>query len=117
MAMSESRRQLLSIGVFFIVVVVAILLYAAKVFADWLNIFPTIFLMFGVWLIVLAVMRAQSPQKYERSPFGTVEMGVLLIGVGGAWLLFRTGILYSIALLLLILGVIAIVAALRRKTP
>ena len=115
--MSESRRQLLSIGVFFIIAVVAILLYAAKVFADWLNIFPIIFILFGVWLLILAVMRAQSPQKYERSPFGTLEMGVLLMALGGAWLLFRTNVLYSIALLLLVLDAIAIVAALRRKKP
>jgi hypothetical protein len=115
--MSESRRQLLSIGVLFVVVVVAILLYAAKVFADWLNIFPTIFILFGIWLLILAVLRAQTPQKYERSPFGTLEMGILLMALGGAWLLFRTGVLYSIALLLLVLGLIAIIAALRRKNP
>ena len=115
--MSESRRQLLTIGVFFIVVVVAILLYAANLIGTALNVFPVILLLFGVWMIILAALRAQSPQKYERSPFGTLEMGILLMGVGGAWLLFRTSVLYSIALLLLILGVIAIVSALRRKKP
>jgi lipoprotein signal peptidase len=115
--MSESRRQLLSIGVFFIIAVVAILLYAAKVFADWLNIFPLIFILFGAWLLILAAMRAQSPQKYEREPFGTLEMGVILMALGGAWLLFKTSYLYSLALLLLVLGAIAIAAALRRKKP
>ena len=65
--MSESRSQLLSIGVFFIVAVVAILLYAAKVIGGWLNIFPSILLLFGVWILALAVMRAQKSQKYERS--------------------------------------------------
>jgi hypothetical protein len=117
--MSESRRQLLSIGVFFIIAVVALLLYAAKVFvfADWLNIFPTIFILFGVWLLILAAMRAQNPQKYERTPFGTLEMGIILMALGGAWLLFKTSYLYSLALLLLVLGAIAIVAALRRKKP
>ena len=115
--MSESRGQLLTIGVFFIVVVVAILLYAANLIGNALNIFPMILLLFGVWMIVLAVIRAQSRQKYERSAFGTLEMGILLMGVGGAWLLFRASILYSIALLLLTLGIIAIVSALRRKKP
>jgi cytochrome c-type biogenesis protein CcmH/NrfF len=115
--MSESRRQLLSIGVFFIIAVVAILLYAANLFADWLNIFPLIFLLFGVWLLFLAAIRAQNPQKYEREPFGTLEMGVILMALGGAWFLYKTGILYSLALILLVLGVIAIAAALRRKKP
>ena len=44
-------------------------------------------------------------------------MGVLLMALGGAWLLFSVNWLYSLALLLLVLGAIAIVAALRRKSP
>ena len=115
--MSESRRQLLTIGVFCIVVVVAILLYAATLIGNWLNLFPTIFILFGAWMLVLAGMRAQRPQKYERSAFGTLEMGVLLIALGAAWLVYRTNWLYSIAILVLVIGIIAIVAALRRKKP
>ena len=68
-------------------------------------------------MLILAAMRAQSHQKYERSAFSTVEMGVLLVGLGAAWLVFRTSYLYTIAVLLLVLGAIAITAALRRKTP
>ena len=113
--MSESRRQLLSIGVFSIIVVVAILLYVAKVFADWLNVFPVILVLFGAWLLVLAAMRAQSPQKYERGSFGTMALGLCLIAIGGAWYLFAFNWLYSLALLLLVLGAIAIAAALGRK--
>lgn len=115
--MAESRRQLLTIGVFLIILVVAILLTASGLIGNWLNFFPTVLILFGVWMLVLAALRAQAPQKYERSPFSTVEMGVLLMALGGAWLVWRTGWYYSIAILLLALGVIAIVAALRRKTP
>ena len=113
--MSESRRHLLSIGVFFIVVVVALVLYAARAVTDWLNIFPLVFILFGAWLLVLAGIRGQNPQKYERQPFNTLEMGVLLMALGGAWLLFKTNPIYSLALILLVIGVVAIVAALRRK--
>jgi hypothetical protein len=114
---SESRRQLLSIGVLFIIIVVAILLYAANLIGNWLNIFPTIFILFGAWEVVMAFIRAQSPQKYERTPFGTLEMGIIIMAVGGAWLIFRTNWLYSLALLILVLGAIAIASALRRKKP
>ena len=86
--MSESRRQLLTIGVFFIIVVVAILLYPANVTHNWWNILQLIIVLFGVWMLVLAGMRAMSPQKYERSPYSTVQMGVLLMALGGAWFLF-----------------------------
>ncbi len=113
--MAESRRQLLSIGVLFIVAVVAIVLFAAGAFADWLNIFPIIFILFGGWMLALSGIRSQNPQKYERESFTTLELGVLLIALGGCWLLWRTNWLYSIALGLLVIGAIAVVAAMRRK--
>ncbi len=115
--MSESRRQLLTIGVFFIIIVVAILLYPANVTHNGWNILQLIIVLFGVWMLVLAGMRAQSPEKYERSAYSTVQMGVLLMAVGAAWFLFGYSWIYSLALLLLALGVIAIVSAMRRKPP
>ena len=118
--MSESRRQLLTIGVFFIIVVVAILLYPAGVTHNWWNILQLIIVLFGVWMLVLAGMRAASPQKYERSPYSTVQMGVILMAIGGAWYLWgisSVGWIYSIAVILLALGAIAIYSAMRRKRP
>jgi hypothetical protein len=118
--MSESRRQLLTIGVFFIIVVVAILLNPLGVAKNWWNVLQLIIVLFGVWMLVLAAMRAQSPQKYARSPYSTVQMGVLLMALGGAWFLWgitSDGWIYSIALLLLAPGAIAIASAMRRKTP
>jgi predicted RND superfamily exporter protein len=117
MGMSESRRQLLTIGVFFIIIVAAILLYPANVTHNWANILQLIIVLFGVWMLVLAGIRAMGPQKHERSPYSTVQMGVLLIALGGAWFLFGYSWIYSVALLLLALGVIAITSAMRRKTP
>ena len=115
--MAESRRQLLTIGVFFIIVVAAILLYPANVTHNWANILQLILVLFGVWILVLAAMRAQNPQKYERSPYSTVQLGVLLMAVGGAWFLLAYSWIYTVALLLLALGAIAIASAMRRKTP
>ncbi|MGA3061094.1 MAG: hypothetical protein ABSD92_12110 [Candidatus Bathyarchaeia archaeon] len=115
--MSESRRQLLTIGVFFIIIVAAILLYPANVTHNWWNILQLIIVLFGVWTVVLAGIRAAGPQKYERSAYSTVQMGVLLIALGAAWFLFGYNWIYSLALLLLALGAIAITSAMRRKTP
>jgi len=115
--MSDSRRQLISIGVFCIVLVVAILLLTAGALGDWLNTFPTVFLLFGIWLLVLAAMSAKNPQRYEREPFSVAGMGILLMTLGGAWLLFKSNALYSIALIVLVIGIVALVAALRRKKP
>jgi hypothetical protein len=113
--MAESRRQLLSIGVFFVIIVVAILLYAAQVITDWALIFPIIFVLAGCWALILAAMRSQSPQKYERGAFSTMGLGLLMLALGGAWYLFAYNALYSLSLILAVLGALAIAAALRRK--
>ena len=112
--MSESRRQLLSIGVFFIILVVAILLFATNIITLGL-VMPVVLGLFGIWIVVLGAMRSLNPQKYERSAFSTMAMGGCLIVLGAAWYLFSFGWLYSLALILLALGLIAIAAALRRK--
>jgi O-antigen/teichoic acid export membrane protein len=112
--MSESRRQLLSIGAFFIILVVAILLFATKIIALGLVV-PLVLGLFGIWIIALAAMRRSNPQKYERSAFSTMAMGGCLIVLGAAWYLFSFGWLYSLALILLALGLIALAAALNRK--
>jgi hypothetical protein len=113
--MAESRRETLSIGVFLIIIVVSIILYAAQVIADWTLVFPLILVLSGCWTLVLAGIRASNPQKYERGAFSTMGLGLLLIAVGGAWYLFAFNPLYSLALILLVLGALAIAAALRRK--
>jgi len=112
--MAESRRDTLSLGVFLIIIVVAILLYAASLI-DWTLIIPVILVLSGCWTMVLAGMRATNPQKYERGAFSTISLGLLLIAVGGAWYLFVIDPLYSLALILLVFGALAIAAALRRK--
>jgi len=112
--MAESRRETLSIGVFLIIIVVAILLYAASLI-DWTLIIPVVLVLSGCWTLVLAGMRASNPQKYERGAFSTMSLGLLLIAVGGAWYLFAVNPLYSLALVLLVLGALAVAAALRRK--
>jgi hypothetical protein len=113
--MAESRRELLSIGVFLIIVVVAILLYPAGVITDWTLIIPVILVLSGCWLLALASIRASNPQKYERGAFSTLSFGLLLIAVGGAWYLFGVNWLYSLALILVVLAALAIAAALMRK--
>jgi hypothetical protein len=111
--MSESRRQMLTIGVFFIILVAAILIVATGIL-NWMYFVPIVLVLFGAWIMILAAMRAASPQKYERSPFSTMAMGGGLIVLGAAWYVFHYGWLYSLALILLALGIIAIAAALRR---
>ena len=112
--MSEDRRQLLSIGIFLIVLVVSIVLYAVGAI-DWTLIVPVILVLLGIWLVALAALRSRNPTKYERGSFATLSMGLLLIAVGGAWYLIGVNWLYSLTLILLVLAILAIAAALRHK--
>jgi len=115
MAASE-KRGLLSIGIFLIILVVSIILYSPlQVIPHWSLILPLIIALYGCWLMVLAGMRSSSSQKYERGPFSTFAWGLLLIAMGGAWFLFTYGLLYSLAIILLVLGALAIATALKRK--
>jgi hypothetical protein len=112
--MSEARSQLLSIAVFFVALVVSIMLYATGII-DWTLVVPVVLVLFGVWMLALGIMRSSNSSKYERGSFSTLSMGLLLIAVGGAWYLFGINWLYSLALLLVVLAVLAIGAAIRHK--
>ena len=112
--MSEGRRSLLSIGAFLLIVVIAIILFAANV-VPLAYVIPLILVLSGIWVIALAAMRNQNPTKYERGTFSTLSIGLLLIALGGAWCLLYVNWIYSIVLVLLVLAAIAIAAAMKQK--
>lgn len=109
------QRGLLSIGVFLIILVISIILYAPLRLISLHDVVPLMLALSGCWLMVLAGIRASNPQKYERGPFSTFAMGLLLMAIGGAWLFAYINWLYSLAVILLVLGALAIATALKRK--
>jgi|WetSurMetagenome_2_1015567.scaffolds.fasta_scaffold864376_1 hypothetical protein len=113
---SDSSRTLLTIGVFFLTIVVAVLLYVAGLM-DWTLIVPVVFLLNGLWFLALGAIRMSKPGLYERSPFSTMALGLVAIAVGGAWFLFSFSWLYSLIVILLVAAALAIAAALQHKKP
>ena len=109
------NRGLLSIGVFLIILVISIILYTPLELIHWSLIPALILTLYGCWTMVLAGIRASNPHKYERGPFSTFALGLILIAIGGAWFTYSIEPLYSAAIVLLVLGALAIAAALRRK--
>lgn len=108
--------MLYSIGVLCILIAVGIILSLPNValISPWM-IPPFIIGLYGLWMIVLAGAKARSPEKYERGPFSTFSWGILLVAIGGAWLVYGYNLLYSVLVLLIVIGILAIVAATRRK--
>jgi hypothetical protein len=112
--MSNSDRQLLGVGVFLIIIVVGILLTVGGVIG-WGLFVPVVMVLTGCWAIVLGVVQAGKPQKYERSAFSTMASGVGLIALGVAWYLFGINWIYSLVVILLVIAALAIATALSRK--
>jgi hypothetical protein len=112
--MSNGDRQLLSVGVFLIIIVAGILLAVAGVIG-WSLFVPVVMVLTGCWAIVLGAMQAGKLQKYERGAFSTMVSGVGLIALGAAWYLFGMNWIYSLVVILLVIAALAIVTALRRK--
>ena len=112
--MSESFRNMLSLGALLIIMVVVILLTALQIISIGLVV-PIFLVLVGCWTLALALMRSWQPKKYASDASGTMGLGVVLIALGGAWYLFSINWLFSLALILFVLGALAIAAALRGK--
>lgn len=110
------ERNLLTIGALFVIIVVSILLYVPfGLLTAWWMVLATMIVLFGCWLIALAGMQQSNPEKYGRGAFSFFGWGLLVVAVGGAWFLYTYGWVYSLVVILLVLGALAIAAAFRRK--
>jgi Ca2+/Na+ antiporter len=109
-----TRQQLdmLSFGVF--IIIVAILLIAFAPNGQWDRMISLTIALFGIWIIATAGIRARNPSKYERGAYSTFVMGLLLLAVGGAWFINieTDNWIFSVFLLLIIVGLLAIGTAL-----
>ena len=85
--MSGSDRQLLSFGVFLIIIVVGILLALTGVIG-WGLFVPVVAVLSGCWIIALAGMQTGKQLKYGRGTFSIMASGAGLIILGVAWYLF-----------------------------
>lgn len=113
-ATSNSDRQLLSFGVFLIIIVVGILLAVTGVIG-WGLFVPVVLVLCGLWAIAFGGLRAGKPTKYEPGSFSTIAGGSGLIVVGVAWYLFGINWIYSLVVILLAIAALAIAAAIRHK--
>jgi len=83
---------------------------------DWTLIVPLVSSAFQD-VCLLPRQRLSLQQRRNNAPSAILRLasGLFLISLGGAWYLFSFNWLYSLALILLVLGAVAIAAGLRRK--
>jgi hypothetical protein len=107
-----AKMDVLSAGVIVIIIAICLLLYTPLGYIDISMIPSLIIALVGIWIMILAGAKAKTPSKYGRTPFSIFGWGALLTAVGGAWFLSFSWI-YSLALVLIIVGILAVLAALR----
>jgi uncharacterized membrane protein YidH (DUF202 family) len=113
--MPKKPTDLLSLGVFVVIVAICLLAYAAELIKRTDEVLSLIIAFYGVWVVVLAGIRVKIPEKYERGAFSTFVGGVLLVAIGGAWFLNIqvANLVYTLAVFLVIVGILAVASALR----
>jgi len=108
---------LLSFGVFVIIVAISIVVSVSlQPSLPWGASLALIVTLYGGWTIALAGIRVKNPEKYARGAYSIFVWGILLVAVGGAWFIYSLHAaywLYAVLLLLIVIGILAVVSALR----
>lgn len=105
----------LSLGILILVLAVSIAAFATNILVDVSEIFSLTLILFGLWITVLAGIRAANPEQYGRGAFNTFSGGILLTTLGVVWLLYVRELLvgYLLPALLLVVGILIVVAGVR----
>jgi hypothetical protein len=108
------QYELLSLGALLVIAAVLLVAYAGAVIKRLDEVLALILALYGVWTMVLAGIRVRNPEKYGRGAYSTLVMGVMLTALGGAWVLYieGTNIIITIALILVVTGILAVASAL-----
>jgi len=105
----------LSLGILIVVLAVSATAFAAKILVDVSEIFSLTFILFGLWIIALAGIRAANPEQYGGGAFNTFSGGILLTTLGVVWLLYARELLieYLLPALLLVMGILVAVVGIQ----
>jgi len=98
-----------------LIVAICLIAYGAHYITRVDEVFSLTIALYGVWVMILAGIKRPNQEKCERGTFNTFASGILLTAIGGAWFLnIQTAQwVYSLALVVLVLGILVVVAALR----
>ncbi len=108
------QYETLSFGVLMVIIALMLVALVAGIITDPYQMIALIIAFYGIWTLVLAGIRTRNPEKYGRGAGSTMAMGIVLLAIGGAWFLLTIGTnpVLALALLLIIVGILAVVSAL-----
>jgi hypothetical protein len=113
--MPKRPLGVLSLGVFIVVMAISASLLATAILHSILEVFSLAFLLFGLWVIVLAGIRASNPEMYGHGTFSIFSGGILIATLGSVSFLYLRGLLteYLLTVLLFVIGALIVVAGIR----
>ena len=113
--MPKRPLGVLSIGVLIVILAISASLLAAAILYSLSEVFSLTIFLFGLWVMVLARIRASNPEIYGHGAFNTFSAGILITAFGGVWFLYLRGLLvgYLLPVLLLVVGILVAVVGIR----
>ena len=112
--MPKKPVAVLSLGILIVIIAVSVVISVATEFVAVSHMFPLTLVLFGLWIMVLAGIRAVNPEEFGAGAFNTFSGGILITMIGIIWLLH--GVLpteYLLAVLLLVVGILVAVIGVR----
>jgi hypothetical protein len=113
--MPKRPLGVLSIGVLVVILAISAFLFASAILYSISEIFSLTLVLFGLWVMVLAGIRASNPETYGYGAFNILSGGVLITICGIVWFLYLRELLiaYLPAVLLLVVGILVAIAGIR----
>ena len=112
----ERPWALISLGVLIILCAVSYYAHLARLIAA-AEVLPAAITLAGVWVLLLATIRAVSPSTYSMSPFSTAAWGILILTLGALWFLSVRGfpVENMVVVFGLLIGLLIVVIGLRER--
>lgn len=110
--------DIITIGVAILAFGLSVVVLLLEFITIW-ELVPMFLTIVSIWIIATAGIKAvYKSSPYERQPFSTAGLGLVLLAIGASWWLYARGIelAYVVLTLTLVIGVLVIVAGVREWT-
>ena len=113
--MPKKPVAVLSLGILVVILAVSAIAFSVNMLINISEIFPLTVILFGLWIMVLAGIRAVNPEEFGAGAFNTFSGGILVLSIGVVWFLHSREMFveYLLPALLLVVGILVAIVGLR----